>query len=260
MYAVNGIVSLAISGGLMVGMFAAVEVGRRIGRRRLAEIGESARVGTGPVEGAVFGLLGLLLAFTFSGAASRFDTRRQQVLEEANAIGTAWLRLDLAPSDAQPPLRDLFRRYVDSRLEAYRRLPDIEAARAVIAQSLGLQTEIWQAATAAAGRSATPATATLLLPALNTMFDIVTTRTQATQTHPPTVIYVLLFALSLICAMLAGHAMAGARRRNWLHTAGFAVVMALSVYVILDLEYPRLGLIRIDAVDQLLVDVRQTMG
>lgn len=81
------------------------------------------------MEGAVFALLGLLIAFTFSGAATRFDTRRQLIIEETSDIGTAYLRLDLLPVEAQPGLREKFREYVDARLEVYRKLPDIAAAK-----------------------------------------------------------------------------------------------------------------------------------
>jgi hypothetical protein len=82
------------------------------------------------VNGAVFGLLGLLVAFTFSGAANRFDTRRQLVVEETHAIGTAYLRLDVLPATAQPALRARIREYLDSRLAAYRAMPDLAAFRA----------------------------------------------------------------------------------------------------------------------------------
>src|SRR5678816_4403502 len=97
------------AGALLLGMLALLELGRRLGTRRLAQDPEGARAGAAAVEGAVFALLGLLIAFTFSGAASRFDTRRQLIIEEANDIGTAWLRIDLLPSAAQPPVRDAFR-------------------------------------------------------------------------------------------------------------------------------------------------------
>ena len=119
-----------LSVGVFIGMVILQEVGRRVGHRRLARDPEGARAGVGAIDGAVFGLLGLLVAFTFSGAATRFDARRQLVVEEANAIGTAYLRLDVLPPDAQPALRDKFRRYVEARLDAYRKLPDIAAAGA----------------------------------------------------------------------------------------------------------------------------------
>ena len=90
---------------------------------------EGARAGLGAVDGAVFALLGLMIAFTFSGAASRLEVRRQLIVQEANAIGTAYLRLDLLPPGAQPGLREDFRQYVDARLAVYSKLPDIEAAK-----------------------------------------------------------------------------------------------------------------------------------
>jgi hypothetical protein len=86
---------------LFMTMLGCLEVGRRIGARRLAEDADAARAGIGVVEGSVFGLLGLLLAFTVSGAAERFDTRRHLIADGVNAIGTAWKRIDVAPLNSQ---------------------------------------------------------------------------------------------------------------------------------------------------------------
>src|SRR5512147_455234 len=113
------IVASLFAAGLFVGMILLLEFGRRLGRRREGKDEEGARAGLGAVEGAVFALLGLLIAFTFSGAASRFDARRELIVEEANAIGTAYLRLDILPAGAQPALREKFRQYVETRLEVY---------------------------------------------------------------------------------------------------------------------------------------------
>ena len=114
--------------GLFVGILAFLELGRRLGKRHLSLDPEGARTGTGAVEGAVFALVGLLIAFTFSGAASRFDARRDLIVQETNAIGTAWLRLDLLPDTVKPAMQGLFRRYLDARIETYRRIPDLPAA------------------------------------------------------------------------------------------------------------------------------------
>jgi hypothetical protein len=100
----------------------------------------------------------------------------------------------------------------------------------------------------------------LLVPALNEMIDITTTRVMATRNHPPGIVFLLLGGLNLMGALLVGYGMAGNRERSWLHTAAFALVMALAIYVILDLEFPRLGLIRVDAADQVLVELRKSMG
>ena len=97
------------------------------------------------------------------------------------------------------------------------------------------------------------------LPALNEMFDITTTRTVAVRNHPPLAIFILLGACCLVGSLLVGYTVAENKTRRGLHTLGFAFIMALAVYVIIDLEYPRLGLIRIDAADQVLIDLRASM-
>ena len=249
----------AVAAGLFVGMFVLLEAGRRLGARRIAADPEGAFAGAGTVDGAVFALMGLLIAFTFSGAASRFDVRKQQVVEEANDIGTAYLRIDLLPADVQPALRDLFRNYADSRLATYRKLPDLGAAQAELGKSIAIQGEIWSRSVEACRAAGQPATTTLVLSALNAMIDIVTTRTAATKMHPPAIVFTMLVALALACALLAGHGMAAAKTRDWTRMVAFAAVLALTVYVIFDLEYPRIGLIRLDAIDQLMVDVRNSM-
>jgi hypothetical protein len=244
--------------GLFAAMLALVELGQRLGRRRLARDGAESLVGVGALEGGIFALMGLLMAFTFSGAAQRLDTRRGLIVEEANAIGTAWLRIDLAPAGAQPALRDLFRRYVDSRLEVYRKLPDIAAARAELAANKQIQDQIWRTAVEATREGPSSATV-LLLPALNAMIDITTTRTMATQMHPPLVIYATLGIVSLAGALLAGYGLAASRSHRWFHVLCFVAIMAVTIYVILNLEYPRMGFIRFDTFDQVLVELRQGM-
>lgn len=244
---------------LFVGMLVLLELGRRLGQRHREKDPAGANAGSAAVEGAVFALLGLLVAFTFSGAASRFDARRQLIGQEANDIGTAYLRLDLLPPQSQPPLRDLFRQYVESRLAVYRHLPDLDAAMAEFERSIEVQGRIWSLAVPATQASGDTRAAILLLPALNAMFDIATTRKVQTLTHPPAVIFWLLFVLGLGCSLLAGYDMADIRSPSWTHRLAFAAIMSLTFYVILDLEYPRQGLIRLDAADAVLVDLRQGM-
>ena len=108
---------------LFAALLAAQEAGFRAGRRRRSGEADTAPTGLGAVEGALFGLMGLLIAFTFSGAEARFENRRRLIVQEANAIGTAYLRIDLLPAASQPAVRDLFRRYVDQRLAGYAAIP-----------------------------------------------------------------------------------------------------------------------------------------
>lgn len=241
--------------GLFLAMLAVAQAGRWLGQRAPAAEIETSRAGLGVIAGAVFGLLGLLIAFSFSRAESRFDARRQLIVQEANAIGTAYLRLDLLPAEAQSELRGDFRKYVEARLGVYRKLPDVEAANVDLARSKTLQGDIWRNAVAASRSAPTPHPGLLLLPAINDMIDVTTTRTLALQTHTPWIIFALLAAVALACALLVGHAMAGGKVRSWAHVLIFASVLAATIYVIVDLEYPRAGLVRIQAVEQLMADL-----
>jgi len=241
--------------GLFGGMVALMELGRRQGRQREPE---GARAGVAVTEGAVFALLGLLIAFSFSGAATRFHERRKLISEECNAVGTAWLRLDLLPSEVRTTAREDMRRYVDARLAVYRAIPDAAAVREAVQQVSARQDELWRVVVGAQG-DAGHEWEIILLPALNSMFDIGATRTHAMSWHQPTIGLVLLCVLSLACSWLAGFAMAAASRRPWAHILAFAAVMAVTVYVILDLEYPRQGLLRLDESDQVLLDLRAGM-
>ena len=252
-------VGLCSACGLFAGMLVLMEAGRRLRRRDRRKHGDAAASGLGATEGAVFGLMGLLLAFTFSGAASRFDTRRHLVIDEANAIATAYLRLDLLPAQPQQELRHDLRSYVDARLAVYRAMPDEGRVRAALAQQTELQQRIWGRSVAALQGAPLPTVAAQLLPALGEMFDISTKRLANAKIHPPGIVYVLLGIVSLLCAVLAGYAMGANQTRTWLHEVGLAAILSVTLYVIVDLEYPRLGFFRVSEFDRLLVDVREQM-
>jgi hypothetical protein len=181
------------------------------------------------------------------------------VAQEANAIGTAYLRLDLLPAAAQPALREDFRHYLDARLAIFQNAWGSPASKAGLVHSVQLQGAIWSGAVTACRGDLPPQVPNLVLPALNEMIDITTTRAMAMNQHPPTVIYFMLGVLTLASALLAGFGMAEGRVRSWVHTLGFAALFSSTFFVILDLEYPRLGLIRVDAADQVLVDLRASM-
>jgi hypothetical protein len=244
---------------LFVLMLAMLEIGRQFGLRRLARDPDGAKEGMGPLEGSVFGLLGLLVAFTFSGAAERYEARRELVVQEANALGDAWARLDTLPPETQPPLRDGLRRYVASRLETYRRIPDLDAVRAGLRRSVEIQDEIWKGAVAACRTPEGQRVTMLVLPALDAAFDMTTIRTATALRHPPLIIFILLALLALASALIAGHGITGAKKRNLTSMFGYAAATAIAVYAILDLEFPRVGLVRLDSEDRMLVEVHDSM-
>jgi hypothetical protein len=246
--------------GLFLGMILVSEIGRRLRIARLTRDPAGVPRGVSLAEGAVFGLLGLVIAFTFTGAVSRFQDRRSLVTDEANAIGTAYLRLDLLPDDTQPEIRELFRRYLDLRLATYVTAMENATTQAQLADTEALQEAIWtRVRTASLQPEAPSQAAMLLLPALNEMFDIRTTRVMVTRNHPPEIVFILLGGLCLTSAFLVGYGISSDKERAWLHTAVFAAVLALAVYAIIDLEFPRLGFIRVDDADRVLIDLRASI-
>ena len=246
-----GTVAAVVSSGLCVGMILCLEGGYQLGHRH-SRMDSKAHEGIGTIEAAVFALLGLLLGFAFAGATSRLDARRQLIVRETNTIGTAYLLLDVLPASDQPDLRRLFRDYLEARLRVYGELKDLDAAKRQITQAAQLQQKIWQRAVGASRLDPTQNTTRLVLPAITDMMDVTTARTVALQTRLPALILCLLVVVALLSALLAGYAMAKRKARSLLHVVLCAASVSITVYVVLDLDDPRSGLIRIDAADRVL--------
>jgi hypothetical protein len=246
---------------LFAGVLACLEIGWRVRNAGRREESPDADSGLGAIDGAVYGLMGLLIAFTFTGAAARFEVRRELITTETNAIGTAWLRIDLLPAVTQPAIRADFRDYVDSRLETLRlvRIGNAPGARAEMAHNTALQTKIWKEAVAACQQQNSAAVTSLMMSSLNDMIDITTTRYVAMLTHPPLAIYLVLAFLVLASALLGGYGMGKSGKRNWTHMLLYSAALAVAMYVILDLDYPRVGVIRVDTLDHIMVDLRNSM-
>ncbi len=244
---------VAFSAGIAIALFFAIllflELGRQLGLRQAAKRGAAGPTGVSVVDGAVFGLFSLLLGFTFSGATTRFESRRALIVQEVNAIGTAWDRIDVLPAELQGAIRAGFRTYMDALVAtftdpAHERDPfnnPVEMTRA--------QKDVWVRSVAATITVEGDKARMLLLPALNDMFGAVERERLARRMHPPVVIYVMLALATLAASLFGGHAMSAAPKRNWLYILGVAVTVSITAYVILELESPRLGLIQVDAKD-----------
>lgn len=244
---------------VFLGILLFLELGRRSGRRQVRIHGEQARTGVGIVDGVVYGLLGLLIGFTFNGAAERFNERRQIMIQEVEAVRTAWHRVDMLPAAAQPSVRDGFRHYVDAILTAYKLPAGSEEERRARTAIVDAQDQLWTRSVAACLTPDGERARMLLLPAQNTMFEAVETERLVRRVHAPPMVFGMLLLTTLAGALFAGFALAKGERRTWIHILGMTATLATAIFVILELETPRTGLIRVDSMDSALVEVREMM-
>ena len=253
-----GLLTLGFAVFLFCGMLLCLEVGRRLFGRQARKYGITAPKGVGIVDSAVYGLLALLLGFSFSGAASRFDKRRDLVIQEVDEISTAWQYIDMLPPPPQAAIRAGFRSYLDALIAAYS-VPAASAEEKRQRQKLENAREgIWSNAVAACLAEGGEKARMLLLPKLNDMFDTVNIEFLQQRIHPPLIIFVLLAITAFAAAIFAGYSMAS-ERRNWIYIIGVAATISIATYVILELESPRVGWVRVDAIDRALIELRATM-
>ena len=252
----NALVSFA----LFLAILLFVGIGRRTGGRRNAADPTAPRGGLGVIEGVVYALLGLVLAFSFNGAGERFLARRAQIGNETNVIGTAYLRIDILPVETQPEIRALFRSYLAHRREAVRAIPDVPRVRMHLVEAAAVQTQIWERAIAATRGGTTTPASQLFLPALNEMIDEQTVAQVAMMQHPPMAIEGVLVALMLLAALFTGEAIAEIKRPSKLHVYGMAFLLAVMFFLIRDLERPLVGLIRLDDTKWIVEDLAKMMA
>ena len=258
--------AVAIAVLFFAGSLILLRLGQHLGLRHRKRSGSEGIGGLATVEGAIFGLMGLLLAFTISGALQRFDDRRQLVIQQGSAATTAYDRLSLFGGDDARRLQTSLKEYVRARIDLYRMAHDfllVQRAEDFSDQQekklLELKNQLWDAAVAACPQPNYRPACALSLPALNSLFEVARLRAGAAEKHPPQIIYFMLFGLGLGCSLLAGFGMAASAGHSWIHMLLFAGTLTVALYTVTDMEYPRLGLIRIESFDHFLADAYDQM-
>lgn len=212
------------------------------------------------VEGAIFTLLGLIVAFTFSSANQRFDQRRHLIIDEANAIRTTYLRIDLLNPEIQESLRKNLKQYLFYQIANYRNLSDMATFKLNHAKVQVMENKLWKIASEECRSKDQCSQCSLFIGALNTMFDMAETRYENSYIHPPLIIFILLVGLALLGALLAGYDIGEKKNGGFLHLISYALVIAITIYIIIDLELPLIGFIRIDSFNTVLIQLYQDMG
>lgn len=244
MYDINSIV-IAVS--LFVLILLANEVSYRFARRSVATANEGVSTQTNAIQAGILGLLALLLGFSFNMSLQRFDARSTAAIEEANAIGTAWLRTALLPGELASETASLISDYVDLRLESASVSMADPAKRADLAErTLQLQGQLWQVVTDAVASDPPPDRISMFIQALNQVLDAYSKRQAQLDKHVPEVVLLLLFVIFVVAGSILGAAAGLAGGRPVLATISMTALIVLVIFIVIDLDRPRRGLIQVD--------------
>ncbi|MES2644608.1 MAG: hypothetical protein V4850_34290 [Myxococcota bacterium] len=236
---------LLVAGCILVVSLLCGELAGRLAARLEPKADERFRSQVGAVQGAVLGLVGLLLAFSFSMAVARFETRRDLVLEEADAIGTTFLRADFLPEPARTEAKALLREYVTVRIAYYAVGEDRSAIEDEIRASEALQARIWALVAREASGAPQSLPLSLLVTTLNEVIDLHAGRVVAHDARVPDALIVLQIALVVIGVATIAFGFGLFRGPHRAGTLLLSILMAGILLMILDLDQPRRGFIRV---------------
>jgi hypothetical protein len=241
----------------LVCLFAAIEIGFLLGRRVRSVMDDPSRSEINMIQAAVLGMLALLLGFTFSMATSRFDVRKQLVLEESNAIGTTFLRAQLLPEPQRTEVSNLLRHYVDVRLEFYSAGIDPVMLREASDKTEQAHRELWSRAVVVGQKDPRAVTTGVFIQSLNEMIDLHAKRMAALENHVPEVVFILLYLVSTLSLGMVGYGCGLGTRRNLLMPMTAAFLIASIVLIVVDLDRPRRGLVKVS--QQRLIDLQESL-
>ena len=243
MYNVN---SLIVVSTLLVTILLAYEICFRIGRFYQLKTDQEIKSQTSTILAGILGLLALLLGFTFNMALQRFDNRSHAVINEANAIGTAMLRTQLLPKPYDSLTYVLLQDYVDLRLKiSTTDLTRNDERKSINEETDNLQNKIWEISIKAAEIDPKPVTTGYFISSLNDVIDARGERNAILQRHVPEVILFLLFLVFIINGALMGYSGGLGLKRAYIPTIMLTVLIVLVVFIIIDLDRPKRGLIKV---------------
>jgi hypothetical protein len=236
---------LTLALAFLVGFLIAIEVGVRLGMRHVDRSEEAAIAHVSSLQSAVFSLLALLLGFTFFMAVSRFDARKSLVLEEANAIGTAFLRSQLLAPEPRHTAKELFRTYVSARLAFYDAGVDPTLLEKANGEAAHIERQLWMLAATAAAQDPRSVQTGLFVESLNSVIDVHEKRQVAFENRVPEAVLYLLLAVAVVAFAFLGYGCGLSKRRRFVSNTLFALLIVFVIITILDIDRPRRGLITV---------------
>ena len=244
MYNQSTVLIIAI---LAVTSVVSTEAGYRIGRRERASGKAPPESHVSAIQAALLGILALLLGFTFSLALQRYDSRSEAVVDEANAIGTAYLRTELLPSSIAGEARTVLLGYLDGRVrESAIPLAKRAERQALFVKAEQDQSALWRLALASAKEDRSEVTSGLFVESLNELIDSYGRRHAALDRHVPEGVMLLLFGAFLLTWGIVGYAAGITGQRPSLAAYLMLVFVLVVIFIIVDLDRPRRGLIQVN--------------
>ena len=238
---VDGAPILILGGAVILLMIAAVAIGVVLKRRREHGKGDQEEIeGEGYVVSGVLGLLALLMGFTFALAVDRFDTRRGLVLEEANTIGTTYLRTQLLEEPHRSRISGLLVEYAENRLALGKTDALREPER--LARNDQLVVELWAATSSAFQSIKGLDFSSAYLDSMNALIDLDASRKAARTVHVPTEVFVILVIYMVVTAGVLGYVLVGVRGRA--AAAFMLLLLSMSLLLIVDIDRPTRGGVR----------------
>jgi hypothetical protein len=229
-----------------------------IGRQLAVRVAGKGRDQILPLESALLALLALMIGFTFSIALSHFDRRREAILTEANAIGTAALCGRLLPAPHAAEVLKLLREYAQIHLDITERIPSQTELSVVIGRSNALQEALWQQAKAVLVQNNGVVPTGSFLQALNEMIDSQETRLTALRAKLPNVVLIALYGVTLVAAGFSGYASGLDERRSRLPVHIMMITISSLILLIQDLDRPGAGFIEVS--QQPMIDIAASIA
>jgi hypothetical protein len=226
---------------LFLSMLSAIWIGYKIGLKKTKSDNKNSEISS-----ALLGLLALILGFTFAMSGSRYENRKNNLIDEANCIGTALLRSDIYPDSLKKEFKKDFKNYIKSRKDYYLLENDDAKLTASLRQSAAISDKLWSRAAFYAKNKDYFIQSTMMLPALNAMFDSASKSNMVLNSKVPETIVYLLLAFSVIISFFIGYNSGLEKKINKKFIIGFCFLICIVIFITLDLDRPRRGLIKLD--------------
>jgi len=242
---------------LSVGCVLMVIAGKTVRDKFLGHDENETKGGANALLGALFGLWGFILAFTFGNVSSRFESVRSAMVEEANLIRTVILRVEMFPDSIQAGLREDTKKYLQARIDYYNYSEDLEKFNRSKQDAVEIGKRLWTRTVDASFLPGLNLTASAMLSTLSSMYDVGARRDALLMSGLPGPIRYMLFLIAMVISFVGGFTSLVLKTKEWVVIVGFIFLASLVIYITLDMARPMRGFIRPDFEQQRIVQLQK---